>query len=100
MREVKSPALVDRIVDQKYALDDLISLVESYNTKNDLDNILGDLNTLKGLFAKSKVVKVDSPKNTDGKVVLGGDEKLTMAAGDMMTLVKKLKEIRGRYTSA
>jgi len=98
--EAKSPALVDRIVDQKYALDDLMALVESYNTKGDLNRILDDLTTLKGLFAKSKLVKVDPPKNESGKVILGADEKLTMSSSDMMTLVKKLKEIRERYTSA
>ncbi|MFT6678846.1 MAG: hypothetical protein ACJAZG_001519, partial [Granulosicoccus sp.] len=31
--EAKSPELITRIVDQKYALDDLIALVESYNAK-------------------------------------------------------------------
>ncbi len=32
---------------------------------------------------KSKTIKVDQPNNTTGKVVLGGDEKLTMDKKDM-----------------
>ncbi len=98
--EEKSEKLVGRIVDQKYALDDLIALVTSYNGKNDLNEILKDLKTLQTLFAKAKEVDVEPSKNTSGKVVLGTSKKLTMTEKDMLVLVKKLKEIREKYVSA
>lgn len=95
--ENKSEDLINRIIDQKYALDDMILLVDSYNNKGDLDEIKNDFLYLKTVFDKSETVKVDKI-NTD-KNVLGSNEKLTMSKDNMEELVLKVKEIRGKYVS-
>lgn len=97
--EAKSPELVTRIVDQKYALEDLISLIDSYNTTGTLDEIEKDLKTLKTAFDKSKVIESDATADTSEKVVLGTKQKLTMEQEDMVALVSTLKEIRNKYVN-
>lgn len=93
--------LTERLIDQKFALEDLISLNEAYNTNGELDYVLTDLKSLKTLFDKSRPMEIDNTQSrVNGKLVLGSDEKLILEEEDINAIVQMAKEIRGRYVQA
>jgi hypothetical protein len=93
--------LTERLIDQKFALEDLISLNEAYNTNGELDYVLTDLKSLKVLFDKSRPTEIDNTQSrVNGKLVLGSDEKLILEEEDINAIVQLAKEIRGRYVQA
>lgn len=93
----KEEALVDRLIDQKFALQDLIELNKSYNKDGSLDNLLADLNALNDIYSRTAEINVTADNGPDDKVVLGGGKKLTMTDADVDEVVWLAKEIRTKY---
>lgn len=96
-RKGKKEELVDRLIDQKYALADLISLNKSYNKDGSLDSMVADLEALDALYSRTQEIDVTVDAGTDQKVVLGGGKKLTMTDADVDEVVAMAKEIRTKY---
>ena len=93
--------LADRLIDQKYALTDLIKLNEAYNTEGSLDHVLVDLRRLDEVFARTRPEHIDNTQSrVNGTLVLGADEKLILADEDIQLIVDLAKEIRGKYVEA
>lgn len=94
-------ALMDRLIDQKYALNDLISLNEAYNQGGSLDQVIVDLKSLKEVFDKTRPKEIDNTQAmVNGKLVLGADEKLMLDDEDVVKIIDLAKEIRGRYVTS
>ncbi|NND93498.1 MAG: hypothetical protein HKN45_01465 [Flavobacteriales bacterium] len=93
--------LMDRLVDQKYALNDLISLNEAYNQGGSLDQVITDLKSLKEVFDKTRPKEIDNTQSmVNGKLVLGADEKLMLEEEDVNKIIVLTKRIRGRYIAS
>ncbi len=93
--------LADRLIDQKYALADLIKLNEAYNTEGSLDHVIADLKRLEEVFARTHPESVDNTQSrVNGTLVLGADEKLVLGDEDIQLIVDLAKEIRGKYVEA
>jgi len=94
----KQEDLVNRLIDQKFALNDLIALNKSYNKDGSLDSMVGDLEKLKAVYDRTQ--EIESVADSEGSgdtVVLGGGKKLTMSDADVDEIVILAKEIRMRY---
>lgn len=93
--------LTDRLVDQKYALEDLIALNEAYNQGGSLDNIISDLKHLKEVYDRSAPEEIDNTQSiVNGKVILGADEKMVMSPEDIQKVIMLAKDMRSRYIQA
>ncbi len=97
-----SSELMERIADQKISLVNLIDLVEAYNENNQIDEILGDLQTLSELFAL--VVKVDQAETATthaagGTPMIGATVNSIITADGLEKLHATVSEIRTRYIS-
>ena len=97
----KNAALRQRIVDQKYSLNDLISLMESYGDQAVLQDVLKDLKEVQSLYNQSNASnsKTTTSKSADGTLVIGGAQSLTLSDETLSTLTKKINELRAKYTS-
>ena len=79
--EDPSPKLLNRIAEQKISLDNLIELVESYNTEGRLDGMMEDLSKIKEAYANVSVEKPKSStvsKGSDGVTTIGGKTEVTL----------------------
>ncbi len=93
--------LADRLIDQKYALNDLIKLNEAYNNEGALDHVIADLKRLEEVFDRTHPEHIDNTQSrVNGTLVLGADEKLVLAEEDIQLIVDLAKEIRGKYVEA
>ena len=98
---VEDESLMDRLVDQKYALNDLISLNEAYNQGGSLDGMLLDLNELKVIFDNTRPKEIDNTQSVvNGKLVLGADSKLMLDQEDVDKIIVLAKDIRGKYVTS
>ncbi|MDA0713641.1 MAG: hypothetical protein O2867_00450 [Bacteroidetes bacterium] len=95
----KGNELSSRLIDQKYALKDLIALNEANNKDGSLDDILVDLKALESVYdgADSDNSTVETSVDADGKVTLGGGPAATMSDAAMDELIALAKEIRTKY---
>jgi hypothetical protein len=95
----KGNELSSRLIDQKYALKDLIALNEAYNKDGSLDDIIVDLKALEKIYTDSDSgsSNVESSVGADGKVTLGGGPAATMSDEAMDALIALAKEIRTKY---
>jgi hypothetical protein len=95
----KGNELSSRLIDQKYALKDLIALNEAYNKDGSLDDIILDLKALEKIYTDSDSGSstVESSVGADGKVTLGGGPAATMSDEAMDALIALAKEIRTKY---
>jgi hypothetical protein len=94
----KGNELSDRIVDQRLALKDLISLNKAYNKDGSLDDVLMDLESLEAIYAEADAGgSVETQVAADGKVTLGGSPAAKMSDAVMDKLIVKTIEIRQKY---
>ncbi len=93
----KEEALVDRLIDQKYALNDLIELNKSYNKDGSLDKLLSDLKSLNEIYERTTEISITADTGTQDKVILGGGTKLTLNDADVDEIVMLAKDIRNKY---
>jgi len=95
----KGNELSTRMVDQQYALKDLIALNEAYNKDGSLDEVLVDLRSLEAIYneAGNDTGSVDTQVDKNGKVTLGGGPSAVMSDSSLDRLIAKTIEIRQKY---
>jgi len=97
-RKGKQDDIVNRLIDQKFALNDLIALNKSYNKDGSLDQMVSDLEKLKVVYDRTQEIEAIADSGGSGDtVILGGGKKLTMTDADVDEIVTLAKEIRMRY---
>lgn len=89
-----------RIADQKYSLDDLIELVDSYKAAGGLDDILADLQSLQDIYSKIEFTSEESKVTTDestGMTVIGGGSTHSLTDEQLEEITMRVQEIRTSY---
>jgi len=90
--------LIKRLVDQRYALKDLLVLNEAYNTDGSLDGLIADLRVLEEIYDRATTEGAGAQTNIeDGRLVIGGGKELKMKDEDVDVLIAQAKDIRNRY---
>ncbi len=91
---------VDRLADQKLALDNLLDYLDKYKDNKDVAEILVWFNELEAVFAASPEAEetgggISFKKKEGGKMVLGGGSKSTTISEDQFKAIRdKVNEIR------
>lgn len=89
------------VAEQKYSLENLVALLESYQG-NDISDILEDLSGLVEIY--SQVVEsedgvVEHHTNTEQKVtVIGGSDVLTISSEQLASISESIAVVREKYT--
>lgn len=91
-----------RIAEQKFSLDNLIALVNSYNHHGELDGILVDLEQLFGAYGEIEVSKESNTttRQSDGTTLIGGKTTLAMSDESLQKITEIVRGIRARYIAA
>lgn len=90
--------LIQRIIDQRFALDHLIQLVESHGVSGSLVDVNTDLKSIKDLFDQAQVAQSSGNSKSDGITVIGG-KKYAMSNGQLDELSVLVENIRTKYVS-
>jgi len=93
--------LSTRIAEQKYAIGNLFNFIQQYpGEKTRLANDI--LNQLDGFFAQLEVEKeqVNAHKDSDGKLILTGGERIHITPSEFGKLQIEIKEIRNHVIQA
>ena len=90
--------LHERIAEQKYALENLVNLMNTYDNAS-LDGIKIDLKEIQALYADVEIIKGKTTKEKDagGMVVIGGSKKVSMNDVTLQKVLSKIKDIRNKY---
>ena len=99
-QEGGNPTVRKRIAQQKSSLDNLISLVEDYNSRNELDKLLADLGSLKELYDQVKVEKGEAAEkdaSSDEPPTIGKKTSYEMSDDLMAKISEKVSQIRNNY---
>jgi len=90
--------LHERIADQKYALENLISLLDSYESST-LESVKTDLKMVQELYKDVEIKKGKTTSDTDasGMVVIGGSKEVSMDDVTLQKVLSKINEIRTKY---
>jgi hypothetical protein len=91
--------LKQRIAEQKYALKDLIALLNTYGDKEVLTSVIQDLNEVQQIFndAKTNAAKTETSKDKSGTIVIGGAKKVEMSDETLALVSAKIDAIRTKY---
>lgn len=91
-----------RIAEQKLSLDNLIALVNSYNSNGTLDDILADLDRLDEAYGDVNISKEanTTTKQADGTTLIGGATQMDMSDDSLQKISEIVRDIRARYISA
>lgn len=92
--------LTKRIAEQKYSLNNLILLINSYEKDADINYILGDLTSLKALYDQMEVVSAQGENTIDEKTgitTIGGSKEIKITPEQLASIGSKVKEIRTKY---
>jgi hypothetical protein len=97
--DASEEALVKRIAEQKLSLDNLIALVEAYNTGGQLDDIEADLDKLNTAYQDVNISKGSSgiSKDENGVVTLGAKTETTISPEALAEITRLVSEIRAKY---
>lgn len=92
-------ALRTRIAEQKYSLDDLISLFGTYENQENLADVLTDLNQLKAIFDQVEIKKgkTETSQDESGTTVIGGANVVSMSDATLQQIINTTRDIRSRY---
>ncbi len=92
--------LLRRIADQKYSLNDLIELVEGYQSSGGLDDILADLKSLQAIYNSVEITTEDATVTTDestGMTIIGGASTYSLTDEQLEEITIRVQEIRTSY---
>ncbi|TVR39395.1 MAG: hypothetical protein EA392_06525 [Cryomorphaceae bacterium] len=92
--------IIQRVIDQKYSLSDLLELVNAYNDGGNLDSIIADLESLKVLYDQIDINREAGDVTTDestGVTVIGGASTYSYTADDIAAITARVKEIRTSF---
>lgn len=87
---------IQKIADQKYAFENLYNYIVQYLDKEQNKEYIAMINDIKQVFDKIEIVDIEetgTSKTTDGKLVLGGGQKLKMSSENY----KELNQIVFKY---
>lgn len=92
-------AIVERLADQKYTLDNLIEFLKKYQSDANVAAVISQFTELQSEFNKigEKDAATISAKESKMKT-LGGGKQLVITADQYKVIVDKIKEIRNSYT--
>jgi hypothetical protein len=96
----KNDAIKQRIAEQKYSIENLVKLLESYGESEDLLEITFNMKELEELFqqiTESKVIS-ESSVDEDGMPIIGQQISLTMSDELLKKITQLISEIRVDYT--
>lgn len=90
-----------RIAEQKYSLDNLISYFDKFGEREVLKEMKADLMTLKQLYSAVQVqaAQTTTSKDATGMVVIGNSSSITISDETLVQIETKVKEIRSKYVS-
>lgn len=91
--------LAKRIAEQKYVLSDLISLMDTYSSKEILSDIIADMNDLLSAFDAVELNRGKTETSTDdnGIMVIGGESSYSITPEAVGTISAKVESIRANY---
>lgn len=92
-------ALRTRVAEQKYSLDDLISLFGTYENQENLADVLADLKALKVIFDQVEIKKgkTETSQDESGTTVIGGANVVSMSDATLQQIINTTRDIRSRY---
>jgi hypothetical protein len=96
----KNDAIKQRIAEQKYSIENLVKLLETYNQSEDLIEITFNMKELEELFQQITESKVSSSENVDedGMPIIGQQITLSMSDDLLKQITQLISEIRVDYT--
>lgn len=87
------------VADQAYSLENILKLVEVYEEEESLETNVAELVKLKDLF--DRIIREDNEtsvnKDADGKVVIGGQDTITITDELMEEIFNEVNTIRVKY---
>lgn len=92
--------LVKRIAEQKYSLNNLILLINTYEKDADIKYVLDDLMSIKEIYDKLEIVKVQTENKVDEKTgitTIGGSKEIKISEEQLASISNKIKEVRTKY---
>ena len=93
----KGSDAVQRIADQKIALENIIGFMKKYESDAGVSETIKSMEALKAEFDKLKEHEAAAQKS-EGKVVLGGGTEIEIDANQFKAISEKVKEIRNSFT--
>lgn len=103
---LKDKDAVDRLADQKLALDNLLDYLKKYESNADVSEVLVWFNELETVFSILSEVEDEKgsglsfKKKKGGKMVLGGGSSLSMSEEQFNAIKEKVNEIRNNIVKA
>lgn len=91
--------LRQRVAEQKYSLDDLISLFGTYDNPENLADVVADLRSLQTVFNEVEIKKgkTETSRDNSGTTVIGGAKVVTMSDETLQKVIDTTRDIRNRY---
>lgn len=92
--------LIKRIAEQKYSLNNLILLVDSYEKNDDIKYILDDLMQIKAEYDKLEMVNSETQTTTNsetGVTTIGGSKEIKITLEQLASISGKIQEVRKKY---
>ena len=100
--ETPDEKLLQRIAEQKLSLNNLTELVEAYNSENQLDEVLADLEKISNAYSDVSLEKAKaSVSEGEGGVTIigGGSQNPGMSSETLQNITTVVSEIRTKYVS-
>lgn len=96
--KTKNEEIIQRVAEQKYSIGNLVSLVQSYGTEQDLAPVLNDLKEIKALFDALEVKKGEDskPKKSGDIPTIGVNKKIMMNAEQLKAITAKAEAVRNK----
>jgi len=96
----KTPELRQRVAEQKYAVEDLGKLLDSYDQTDMISAVRADVAEMQEVFNGVQINKGKSETSTDesGTTVIGGSTTVEMSDETLAAISAKVTEIREKYT--
>jgi hypothetical protein len=96
-----SPDMVQRIAEQKYALNNLVDYYEKFGDRPNLRDMKADLLALRDIYNASSDAKgkTNVTKDEKGTVVIGSTNSVTISPETLQKIATKAQELRKKYTT-
>jgi hypothetical protein len=97
-----NPDMVQRIAEQKYALNNLVDYYEKFGDRQNLREMKADLIALKEIYNASSDTKgkTSVSKDSKGTVVIGSTNNVSISPETLKKIATKAQELRKKYITA
>ena len=96
VNKTKNEEIIERVVDQKHSLNDLIAILESYGSEKDVAPVLNDLKEMKELYDG---LKVEKTKKEAGSKTVGVSRKIIITPEQLKSISEKIEVIRNKIVN-